>query len=273
MDIVQLFGSASVPAVVFGSVLGVFELGERLTSQRAKDALSRWLLSFDVQKAKALPDGTQELFERIFGERHFSLKCFGRSVAFSLGAMAFISILVFMIEPEVAFKIMTNIFVGHGLCYTLPHLIRCDWLYDWIEFILWLPWSILIDYISLFKTRVILAVLTQMRLRGTIVGAALIGIDFIVYKLIFSLGFILMTLGTLVIDQGWSVGINWSGWFSIENILATMATHWESQRSVDFVFSGPALPLYLDVALRPCSVCNPWPPPKRETSQLASMGS
>jgi hypothetical protein len=80
--------------------LGVFELGERFASQRAKDALSKWLLTFDVQKTKALPDGTQELFERIFGERHFSLKCFVRSVAFSLGAMVFIGILVFMIDPK-----------------------------------------------------------------------------------------------------------------------------------------------------------------------------
>ena len=71
-DIIQLFGTGSVPAIVAGSVLGVFELGERFASQRAKDALSKWLLTFDVQKAKALPDGTQELFERIFGERHFS---------------------------------------------------------------------------------------------------------------------------------------------------------------------------------------------------------
>ena len=92
-DIIQLFGPKSVPVIVFGSVLAVFELGERFASQRAKDALSKWLLTFDVQKAKALPDGTQELFETIFGERHFSQKCFIRSAAFSLGAMAFIGIL------------------------------------------------------------------------------------------------------------------------------------------------------------------------------------
>jgi hypothetical protein len=64
-DIIQLFGAGSVPVIVAGSVLGVFELGERFASQRAKDALSKWLLTFDVQKAGALPDGTQELFERI----------------------------------------------------------------------------------------------------------------------------------------------------------------------------------------------------------------
>src|SRR5262245_64227254 len=77
MDIIQLFSTGSVPAIVAGTVLGLFELGERFASQRAKDALSKWLLTFDVQKAKALPDGTQDLFERIFGERHFFDKFLG----------------------------------------------------------------------------------------------------------------------------------------------------------------------------------------------------
>jgi hypothetical protein len=99
-DIIQLFGTSSVPVIVAGSVLGVFELGERFASQRAKDALSKWLLSFDIQKAKALPDGTQELFQSIFGERHFSWKCFIRSVSFSCGAIAFIGILALLINPH-----------------------------------------------------------------------------------------------------------------------------------------------------------------------------
>jgi hypothetical protein len=54
-EIIQLFGTSSVPVVVAGTVLGVFELGERFASLRAKDAVSKWLLSFEVQRAKALP--------------------------------------------------------------------------------------------------------------------------------------------------------------------------------------------------------------------------
>jgi hypothetical protein len=57
-DIIQLFGTSSVPVVVAGTVLGFFELAEPFASQRAKDALSKWLLTFDIQRAKALPDGT-----------------------------------------------------------------------------------------------------------------------------------------------------------------------------------------------------------------------
>ena len=139
-DIIQLFGTGSVPVVVAGSVLGVFELGERFASQRAKDALSKWLLTFDIQKTKALPDGTQELFERIFGERHFSLRCFVRSAIFSLGAMAFVGILVLLVHPKDFAKMVVVIFTE-------------QW---WPSLSIWFLWSIFFDYISLFKTRVIL---------------------------------------------------------------------------------------------------------------------
>jgi hypothetical protein len=157
-DIVQFVGTGSVPVVVAGTVLGVFELGEKLASQRAKDALSKWLLTFDVRKAGALPDGTREIFERVFGERHFSLKCFVRSAAFSLGAMGFIVILLFLISPSRAWTIFQS--------FNQPTFL-------WLA--LWLPWSILVDYVSLFKTRFILRLLTRIRQRHTVVAIAIFG--------------------------------------------------------------------------------------------------
>jgi hypothetical protein len=123
MDIVQLFRPSSIPVIVFGSVLGVFELGERFASQRAKDALSKWLLTFDVQKA--LPDHTQELFQKIFGERHFSRKCFIRSAVFSLGAVTLIGLLVFLTYPQGVFEMIAIIRIG-----------------EWITLTIWLPWTL-----------------------------------------------------------------------------------------------------------------------------------
>jgi hypothetical protein len=187
-DIIQLFGTGSVPVVVAGSVLGVFEVGERLASQRAKDALSGWLVSFDVQKAKALPDGTQEIFERIFGKRHFTLKCFVRSAAFSLGAMAFIGILLFLISPHKIFEIVRWIFTFGG-----------EGEYNiWLPLTIWLPWSILIDYVSLLKTRVILGILTRKRRVNQLAAIAIVGIDYIVYRILFFLG-ILSTMVVLAV--------------------------------------------------------------------------
>jgi hypothetical protein len=180
-EIIQLFGTSSVPAIVGGSVLGVFELGERFASQRAKDALSKWLVTFDVQKAKALPDGTRELFERIFGERHFSLKCFIRSAAFSLGAITFIAILRLLITPE---DVLSEV---------------SDSNLNLVVYIaLWLTWSIIIDYFSLFKTRLILGLMIRIQLRTSIVATAILVMDFIIYLIIFfggaTLVFILLLL-------------------------------------------------------------------------------
>jgi len=177
MDIIQLFSTGSVPAIVAGTVLGLFELGERFASQRAKDALSKWLLTFDVQKAKALPEGTQELFERIFGERHFSLKCFVRSAAFSVGAMVFLSLLICLIYPNLVFDMWMNDDFWDRPEWGPPRVL-----------ILWLPWSILIDYVSLFKTRLILGVLARIRRTNKTVALAILGIDYIIYKLLFSVG-------------------------------------------------------------------------------------
>jgi hypothetical protein len=207
-DIAELFGTRSVPVVVAVSVFGVFELGERLASQRAKDALSKWLLSFDIKKAKALPDGTQELFERIFGKRHFSLQCFIRSVMFSLCAMAFIAILIFFINPKATFKMADTFLKPLGM-------FRYG---DWLMLTIWLPWSILIDYVSLFKTRFILKVLTRMREKHNLLVLAILVIDFLVYKLIYSIGLVL-TLSTLFgVNWGWSV----SDFFDFGLIIAAM---------------------------------------------------
>ena len=148
-DIFELFGSSSVPVVLAGSVLGVFELGERLTSQRAKDALSNWLLTFDVRKAGALPDGTQELFERVFGESHFSAKCFVRSTIFSVGAMIFIVLLGLLVLPHEFLGLINALDKPPSSSITLG---------VWLLLTLWVPWSILLDYLSLFKTRIILRV-------------------------------------------------------------------------------------------------------------------
>jgi hypothetical protein len=190
-DIIQLFGPKSVPVIVFGSVLAVFELGERLAAQRAKDALSKWLLTFDVQKAKALPEGTQELFERIFGERHFSWKCFVRSAAFSLGAIALISIVCLLINPHAS-----------EVFYPVAE----DWLrelspfgYAWIFVTFMLLWSIVIDYISLFKTRLVLGLLLRMHRRPMIVALVILAVDFIVYKIIFMVGAALSQMVPLLI--------------------------------------------------------------------------
>jgi hypothetical protein len=164
--IIQFCGPGSVPFVVAVTVFGVFELGGRLASQRAKDALSKWLLTFDIQKARALPDGTKEFFERIFGKRHFSLKCFVLSAVFSLGAMGFISIVCLLINPHPSE--VFSLSLGGMEDPNIPEFFRF-WTLAF-----WFPWSIVIDYISLFKTRLILELLGRLHRSTSIVAIAIL---------------------------------------------------------------------------------------------------
>jgi hypothetical protein len=207
-QIIQFFGPGGVPVGVFGAVLGLFELGERLATQRAKDALSAWLLAFDVRKAGALPEGTKELFERIFGERHFSLKCFVRSALFSLGAMAFISILSLLVNPHPSEVFDTEMGAWEAIFNS-----RFPFWVNWIPFVIWLPLSIVADYISLFKTRFILRLLLRIHRRTTIVAIASLIMDYIVYVYIFFLGTSLA--GTLSIVIGaFVIGVESAFWHS-----------------------------------------------------------
>jgi hypothetical protein len=56
----------------------------------------------------------------------------------------------------------------------------------WLEILLWLPWSILVDYISLLKTRVILRILT--RINRTDIAIGLVIVDYLIYFVLFIVG-------------------------------------------------------------------------------------
>jgi hypothetical protein len=49
-----------------------------------------------------------------------------------------------------------------------------------------LPWSIIVDYISLFKTRVILRILTKIQVRAMVSAIAILVMDYIIYRIIFA---------------------------------------------------------------------------------------
>jgi hypothetical protein len=88
----------------------------------------------------------------------------------SLGAIAFVGIISFLISPKDFIPTLRE-----GFPYPLVTA-------------LWLPWSILIDYISLLKTRVILRVLARTQLQS--LAIALLAVDMLVYALLFTIGLV-----------------------------------------------------------------------------------
>jgi hypothetical protein len=101
--------------------------------------------------------------------------------------MVFIAVLLLLISPEDVLE-MKNAFLTTRLAE------------GWENFVLWLPWSIFIDYISLFKTRFILRVLTHMRRKSATISLAIVVIDYVLYRLIFALGVVVVLLALGFID-------------------------------------------------------------------------
>jgi hypothetical protein len=99
--------------------------------------------------------------------------------------MVFLAILLFLISPEEVLR-------------------RKEELFYWVNFALWLQWSILIDYVSLFKTRLILGFITRMGQRNALLAMAVGGIDYVVYRLLFSTGLAFLGFARSVIPLDWT---------------------------------------------------------------------
>jgi hypothetical protein len=121
----------------------------------------------------------------------------------------------------------------------------CGSFHALTELALWVPWSIFIDYLSLFKTRIILGVFTRLRRRSDIAAVPIMGIDFIVYTLLFSVGLTLMTAGTMAMGSG--SFLIWLDFFRIEKMMGMISIHWKIRDDLLFIFfwSGFAPSLWL----------------------------
>jgi len=145
------------------------------------------------------------------------LKCFVRSALFSIGAIAFVSIVRLLINPHpsevfsIPFprKLPGLLLPGYDPEWynqEIPEIL--PW-YNWAIFALWLPWSIVIDYISPFKTRLILGLLGRLHRRTTIVAIAILAVDYIAYQFIYVVGIVFVfpfvSLFYLSISEAWAI--------------------------------------------------------------------
>jgi len=183
-DFVTVFGPAGTPAVAAAAAFGIFEFLDKIASNDAKAALKHALQTLDVNKAASLPQGTIGLFQRIFGPRHFSIKCFVRSVCFSMAAVIFLLGIAFLLR-------------GDELIAEWHFYREEPARYTWS---LWVIISALLDYVSLYKTRVILQLVGNHKFNwGGLIGIAVLdliigfAIFFTLYNTAFHLLFALAT--------------------------------------------------------------------------------
>jgi len=155
-EIVELFGRTGAPAIAIASTYASFEFVERLASEQAKRALARRLKEFDVTQSAVLPEGTYEIFQRLFGKRQFSLKCLVRSACFSvLGVGILLSAAYFSHYQEFAADAedVSPFWQLFGVTeFDDPLLVIPG---------VWALFSLGIDFLNLFKTRMLLRVLKR----------------------------------------------------------------------------------------------------------------
>ena len=142
-------------AVQFGVGIGLFygvtkffdTVGDRLTDD-ARLQIALWLVGRKKFQPKVEPwqDTFAEVFDRIFGRKHFSWKCFSRSALTSLVLALSCAVIVLVNEHAgIAHGFIANVEV---LILILPFLIISN---------------VIPDYVSLLKTRKLLKLMARRR--------------------------------------------------------------------------------------------------------------
>jgi len=129
---------------IFGGIWHAFARIDPLISPTAKRQLANWLLHVDVHAGlNRWPGVFLAIFDRVFGSRHFTLKCFRRSAYFSVASVLILTVVWASIRPD---EFQTFL---HG-----------DLAFDRFLFpILILLMNVIPDYVSLLQTRTLLGFL------------------------------------------------------------------------------------------------------------------
>lgn len=127
-------GHLAAGGVLAGIVWKCFERTENVLNEDTKKDIGDWLLGVKTaEKVQSWPDTFASVFDRVFGKRHLSWKCFWRSAIASYSAVFLVGVYQ---EP-------------------LGWLLSPDSLYDMIRYSL--VGNVLPDYASLLETRYVLS--------------------------------------------------------------------------------------------------------------------
>lgn len=153
---------------IFGGIWHAFARIDPLISPTAKRKLSDWLLHVDVQAGlDRWPGVFLTIFDRIFGSRHFTWKCFRRSTYFSIAGVLILTVVWASIRPDEFHTFL------HG-----------DLAFDRFLFpILILLLNIIPDYVSLLQTRTLLGFLKPAH--GWVTTIGVLVLDWIASTAIF----------------------------------------------------------------------------------------
>ena len=155
-------GQLAAGAVLAGIVWKFFERVEGLLTEQTKFEIAVWLVGVQVgQKVEPWPETFAKLFDRVFGKKHLSWRCFGRSCLASYASVVLVLLLTFSSPfSRAAVKIAV------GDYETLLGMLVMSLIANAIP-----------DYISLLKTRQLLRIASK--LSSTFQIFVIIGLDLV----------------------------------------------------------------------------------------------
>lgn len=178
LDMPLILAYVGLWAAVTGGVWTLFARIETVISPEARTAVSRWLRNLDL--AGALPNWPAAfavVFDRVFGERHFSWRCFSRSCVASYAGVLIVTLIWGVLRPTQ----FTAFFEDADTSYLF--------LFPLFTGIL----NVVPDYCSLLETRYVIRWMSRERSVVRILG--FLAIDFAFTLAIASGAWFLMYMG------------------------------------------------------------------------------
>jgi hypothetical protein len=197
----ELLSQAAAPTSAAGITYALFAFAERVASPAAKVALTRRLTSLDPGAAPDLYKGAREIINRIFGEKHFTVRCFLRSALFSFGSIFVIGILYLLIHGR-----------DEGLEDAIRNAVQSPLVMELggLTLIVYTSLSIIPDYLNLYKTRVVVRWLGAIRKARWIYLPSLLIADFVFGLILFEIIYnFILSVGAIYSDDPINEGASW----------------------------------------------------------------
>ncbi|HXP87492.1 MAG TPA: hypothetical protein VN841_22360 [Bryobacteraceae bacterium] len=170
--------------VLFGIVWELFKRVESILNKNTKMEIAVWLMGLTAAEKVPWPNTFGVIFERIFGERHLSWKCFRTSAIISVGLSCGVQGIWYLSHPRDFPALATDVMQGLGVAEStfsrwlvVPALLAFNALSvngvaDYLS--LWKTRSLLKRFDSFSRARQISLLLLDTLLSGLIGAAVLI---------------------------------------------------------------------------------------------------
>ncbi len=158
---------------------------DRTLKKKTRDDVLNYLKNGSLlDTSNSILNAAAEVLDRVFGPKHFSLRCILASIGVTIVTNAFfvaLSALFYFFISTFGNPLINAVINAY---WSLPIQIGFG------GFLTWLLWSIFIDYFALFKTRAILRLLRRSPYSAPLICVA----DFIIGYFIFVMGLSFLSL-------------------------------------------------------------------------------